>query len=1194
MKEKRCALRGFMIFLLISLFAWAVWATDTEMGFPADGNEQNRATQSDTLAISCWFSYTLESVDPVANTFTLTFEGIAWTYPERVEVTDWHWSFADGTEASGRTVTRTFSGLGEVSRVTLTASVDAVSDTYRGVVWGIGGINKVLNDALVRADATHLQRLQATLGWRRGSVEKIYRAVVDLSLEIFSLAERHGLMSLSQLPQALGEVAKSLLPVENSGGLQLYGLLRANSPMAPLEKITAVLTDSLGGLPGLQRFFDYTPQPVGRQHGRLITSITLPEVYQEVENLMGFTTNLLAKLAPVVNDHTFELQIPTCVGCIPDLYMSLDNGEIAGMLAYLAFRKTGLKALLAYTPGDLFMANLEFRFFDDGTMEMHGWDVVERTLQANFHVAGENGILDLDGSGDGDAVMGHELFPADFLTLRDGRWLQSARTNLVQAAAWLRIAIQDMPHSPGPHDPQIEWPLPIFWPWTGERVWVTRVDALNLIDTIEAGLQGPTTIDIDINFDGVIDYSTVINLAVLANNPIADLKSLLPDLVVTTDHTDPLIVLYDPVGDGRSWKIDGTLDWNGMRVMIGWPDPALGGVLPNAGANDLLALLLFGQVNQFDAFVDHFAVIVGVADYPGTILDLMYTTNDAIALYASLLEDAARWSSDRMHLLLNEQATKTAILAAISEIAAQGDANDVFLFFFSGHGTTGVDLIPLDENDGLDEYLCSYGTVLSDFIRDDELAQWLSFLPMEQIIVLLDTCFSGGQIRAIMDDRRVKSINPGVSPARNDGFAADIRMLGQRAIGPQDLDELDKQIVVLTSSDDYQLSWEFGSPISHGLFTYYLLHALTGFADQEGNLDGDMTAEEVYAYLFPRVVAMSNFHGLHQRPQLLDLAVQSLVLRSWARCPGALPIPPPPPPLHTKSYTYGTVAGWYMISVPLAGVAADLFGTTAWLWNAAAGEYIRATVIEPGKGYWVNIPANKQISIAGDPIVSDVTLNVTTAGWHMISAPWIYPKAKIEVVQGAVTKTWAEAVTAGWVRANIYGFTAVVGAFTTPITMNPWYGYWMRAEVSGLSLRLRHAAGTPVAAAEFGPLAIAAANAPTVVAPFDLPAMPPTVGISAENLVFGNFPNPVVDINTTTFAVKGAAAHLVEELKVQIFDLSGELVYEAQVFGNRHDWHTDDNHGELLANGVYLYKLSVLINGQWRVSEVMKVVILRQ
>ena len=303
-----------------------------------------------------------------------------------------------------------------------------------------------------------------------------------------------------------------------------------------------------------------------------------------------------------------------------------------------------------------------------------------------------------------------------------------------------------------------------------------------------------------------------------------------------------------------------------------------------------------------------------------------------------------------------------------------------------------------------------------------------------------------------------------------------------------------------------------------------------------------------------------------------------------AYCPDCGPAPGPSGPSHT----YGAAFGWYMVSVPLnSGTPSALFGTIAYCWNCATGVYDLVSMIEPEFGYWVTLPASKSVTDSGSQVTTDVTINISCTGWHQVSAPWSYPKSQIRVIQGATTKTWADAVTAGWVRDTIYTYAATTGAYTMPSTMNPWYGYWVRANVSGLSLKLLYASGTPVSAsfAPMGPKAL--------VVPADLPPMPPSPSVGADDLEFGNYPNPIVDVHTTTFAVKGAAAYLVEAIKVQIFDLAGRLVYEAEEAGTSLDWHTDSDYGEYLANGVYLYKLYALVDGEWVVSEVKKLAILR-
>lgn len=96
-----------------------------------------------------------------------------------------------------------------------------------------------------------------------------------------------------------------------------------------------------------------------------------------------------------------------------------------------------------------------------------------------------------------------------------------------------------------------------------------------------------------------------------------------------------------------------------------------------------------------------------------------------------------------------------------------------------------------------------------------------------------------------------------------------------------------------------------------------------------------------------------------------------------------------------------------------------------------------------------------------------------------------------------------------------------------------------------------------------------------------------------RDLVVAPIPNPVRDVHTTVFRVQGICPCRVEALRVEIYDLSGRLVYTSEAPGGALVWHTDDLSGLPLANGVYLYKAYVKVGGQWIATQVQKVVILR-
>jgi len=87
------------------------------------------------------------------------------------------------------------------------------------------------------------------------------------------------------------------------------------------------------------------------------------------------------------------------------------------------------------------------------------------------------------------------------------------------------------------------------------------------------------------------------------------------------------------------------------------------------------------------------------------------------------------------------------------------------------------------------------------------------------------------------------------------------------------------------------------------------------------------------------------------------------------------------------------------------------------------------------------------------------------------------------------------------------------------------------------------------------------------------------------------FPNPVEGIHTSTFKVEGEG---IEGIKVEIFNLAGMKVFEQEAVGDALEFHALDSRGRLMANGVYLYIVTVHgFNGKVLRSRVKKLVILR-
>ncbi|MCR4392628.1 MAG: carboxypeptidase regulatory-like domain-containing protein [Candidatus Acetothermia bacterium] len=277
-------------------------------------------------------------------------------------------------------------------------------------------------------------------------------------------------------------------------------------------------------------------------------------------------------------------------------------------------------------------------------------------------------------------------------------------------------------------------------------------------------------------------------------------------------------------------------------------------------------------------------------------------------------------------------------------------------------------------------------------------------------------------------------------------------------------------------------------------------------------------------------------------------------------------VPSPGRPQHT----YGVVAGLYLVSTPVAADAAPYGGRAK---HPVTGRWENVTTIEPIRGYWVELPANKTVTITGTPITADVTIDLSTADWHQISAPWPYPKTAILVGRGSETKSWSDAVAAGWIGSVLWGFRATEGNYTPATTIDPWYGYYLKSNVPGLSLRLLYTARATTMC-----VTCPAVHEPEpVVFPLDLPPppseppMPPGAGPSVICA-----PNPVASDGAAFFYYLPTGT---QTAKLVVYDVGGRPVIEIPLdaAATRYPaigrWNPVDRNGIPLANGPYVYVL---------------------
>lgn len=204
-------------------------------------------------------------------------------------------------------------------------------------------------------------------------------------------------------------------------------------------------------------------------------------------------------------------------------------------------------------------------------------------------------------------------------------------------------------------------------------------------------------------------------------------------------------------------------------------------------------------------------LFVGIAQYV-EVESLTYTAGDALSIYQLL---RARGEVDRRRsiVLLDEPARRRDVVRALEEIARRADEDDVFVFFYSGHGGNdapdGERGDPKDERDGGDEYLVCYDSTAESTdgdLIDDDLAQLLERIACRRQLLVFDACHAGG-------------------------FAELIDREGRWGC---------------FSSLESQTSTE-ALALKRGLLTAIVLRALNGEADADG--DGAVTVRELGAFV---------------------------------------------------------------------------------------------------------------------------------------------------------------------------------------------------------------------------------------------------------------------------------------------------------------------------------------------------------
>ncbi len=271
-----------------------------------------------------------------------------------------------------------------------------------------------------------------------------------------------------------------------------------------------------------------------------------------------------------------------------------------------------------------------------------------------------------------------------------------------------------------------------------------------------------------------------------------------------------------------------------------------------------------GRIESFPAVVQLFydgkgqvincyLVAVGINEYENPALNLNYAKDDAKAFSKAIQEQGKTFFKDvEVRSLYDKEATRENILAALEELSGKARPEDVFVFYYAGHGSM-VDnifyFIPTENVSLYQQERLSRESIEAGLVQE----KFRNIAALKQV-VLLDACQSGGSAeilaqRGAMEEKAMAQLS------RSSGV----------------------HVMAAAGSEQYATEVE---SLGHGLFTFALLEAMDGGADGAPR-DGNVTIYELKAYLNDQVPELSReFKGSTQWPYTFSIGHDFPLIRS--------------------------------------------------------------------------------------------------------------------------------------------------------------------------------------------------------------------------------------------------------------------------------------------------------------------------
>lgn len=245
-----------------------------------------------------------------------------------------------------------------------------------------------------------------------------------------------------------------------------------------------------------------------------------------------------------------------------------------------------------------------------------------------------------------------------------------------------------------------------------------------------------------------------------------------------------------------------------------------------------------------------FAIIIGISQYREKgITKIKYASHDA-EIMSMYLKKARGVPPENIKMLLDENATKSDLEAYIEDWLPKRAKKDSTIFvYYAGHGTPNLKtqeafLVPYD----------GHPDFTSKLFPLKRLYAGLNTLEAKEVVVMLDSCFSGAGGRSVIQEGARPMVIVNENPC--------------------------VKCMVLAAATGSQISSDYDK-VQHGLFTYFLLKGMRGEADlTDTDQNGEVSLGELSRYVAQQVSEVAARDLNREQTPVLQPSIEQLQNRA--------------------------------------------------------------------------------------------------------------------------------------------------------------------------------------------------------------------------------------------------------------------------------------------------------------------------